>query len=393
MKNAQDKPAAAYKVGLAVRYKTEVLDKDGRTVRSRPWKNNLILDVGLDMPAAYAMAACFRYLALGTGTAPTKRDSGTITAARSGNTITANASFFTAGDIGRTIKFDSGQTFKITGYTSGTVVSTTESGTVVASEFTIWHTSDTNLETEVYRDLTVDTSTGNNKSSFLAGVWTHQRVFLTGAFGTAYTVKEIGWSPIATPGGNLFGRDLIAGGGDAVGIGQQYKVTVQLAVTYSPIASGGVAQSNVGSGWDTTGTFGIEGLTPCCVSSDGNTDSPSGSSAFLEFCGTPWAFYLTDQNAAIRAASDTPPQHSTKNGTQEGVAYWQTYTSGAKQRDIRQYWAVGDGNGTAYSFELCGGYFYHNVFARALLATPQVKDSDHTLLITARWGWDRVLVN
>ena len=67
----------------AVLYKTAVLNPDGTVACSRDFKRNLILDQGLNMIATKLWTECFAYCAVGTGSTPTKRDSGSVTFTRS----------------------------------------------------------------------------------------------------------------------------------------------------------------------------------------------------------------------------------------------------------------------------------------------------------------------
>ena len=104
----------------SVTYETSILEHGFEIARRAP-KKNLLLDSGLDGWAVRTFWDSFSHCVLGDGTAPTKRDSGAITATIAGEVATASAGFFDPADVGRLLKLDSGQEVKIDGYTSATV--------------------------------------------------------------------------------------------------------------------------------------------------------------------------------------------------------------------------------------------------------------------------------
>ncbi len=221
----------------SVRYRLEILDAAGLLVHRVPWKRNLILDQGLDAVAVRGWVQNFDYAVAGTGTTATRRDSGAITVSRAGTTLTASAGFFEAADAGRLFKFDTGEEVRISSYTDGTYVETVTSGTIVSAEGTVWYVNQTALATETKRTGTLSTDSGDNGSSFLVDTWTHKRSFIFSAESGSVNYREVGWSATNTPGNNLFGRDLLAGGGVNLVSGQQLKVTVEMSVKIGPASS------------------------------------------------------------------------------------------------------------------------------------------------------------
>ena len=68
----------------------------------------------------------------------TETDSSPITGSQTLTTITASAPFFSAADVGRVVKFSSGQRATITAFTSTTIVSASPSQTVGSTTFLLW---------------------------------------------------------------------------------------------------------------------------------------------------------------------------------------------------------------------------------------------------------------
>ena len=382
-----------------VRYRRELVNGYGRRVWRSNWSRNLILDSGLEFVAGYAWAQCFCYLALGTTTNPTKRDSGSITFTRTWNVVTASAGFFTAGDVGRLLKFDSGAEMKITAFTDSQTVTVSSSGTLGVSEGTVWYVNDTGHGAEFLRTNSVSTSTGDCASTFLTDTWTHQRTFLTPVFGTSQTVKEIGWAPAAA--GSLFGRDLVSGGGDYVPAGMRYKVIVQLSCRYSPTSSTDAGDVGTG-GIVTTGAHGLEFCLPCTVTGNGSTvsldgGSSAGYSRFLEPSGSNYFnVSLCTATTAIQPISAATGTAAT--GAVGAANLWPSaYVSGSFRRDFSCTFAENTGNSAAIrSIHICNEYSYTGngrAYWRQVFSAAQTKDNLHTLSLTWSMTWGRTLTN
>lgn len=369
-----------------VHYQISVLNSDGSVARQLPRKRNLILDQGLDAIASTPWADVFTVAVLGTGTTPTKRDSGATTFTRTGSTVTASAGFFEAADVGRLLKFDSGEEVRISAYTDPTTVTTSTSGAIAAAEGTVWYVNQTGLFAESKRSNTYSTGGGECGSTFSAGVWTHKRTFIFSAETGTVTYREIGWASTTGAGANLFGRDLLAGVGVTLVNGQQLKVSVELTVAYAPYTS--AAWANVITGWSTNGTHGIESSLNRRVSSTG------GAVGFvaLEPSG-PNRVYVSDQSAAIAAMSsndDSPVQ----GGFTAANSSASSYSAGSFTRSHSGTFGVGSANGAIRSLLI--GHFdgtYHRYSYRVLLSAPETKANTHTLSITFTFTWGRVLSN
>lgn len=366
---------------LHIEYHTEILDGEGRTVSSRPPKRNLLLDSGLDNLAGQAFWFSFSNVVLGTGTAPTKRDSGAATVTISGEVATASANFFQAGDVGRLLKVDSGQEVYISGYTSETEVAVAGAADEAASEFTIWYVNATGHETEVRRISTVSAtdSSWNGTQAMLS------RTFTGPVESTARTYREIGWSGTSTVGNNLLGRDLIPGGGDSIAPGQQYRVTVRFFIGITPIEP--TAFDNVGGGFDLGGTAMFARLHRAFL-------GPSNSSIFITSGDTFFDPDKTRQVSLYDAALDMPSAPSIASNASDSARRLNLTKAGYVAKSFRLVesatFGTSQGNGTVAAVAVGAG---SSTNWHLNLTTPQSKASTHTLAMSYTHSWGRTLVN
>lgn len=140
------------------------------------WYPNLITDQGLDgLASAYSVSSVVSslyprgdkpgirsYMGLFTGSLNVKRPSGTITLSQSGNTVTASAAFFQAGDVGSEIVWDNATRAKITVFTSATSVTVADSKSVSAAPATLYATGATSVPAEVQN--------GNSDGGFIGSL-------------------------------------------------------------------------------------------------------------------------------------------------------------------------------------------------------------------------------
>jgi hypothetical protein len=372
--------------GAAVIYRASVIES-GRVVRRFPRKRNLILDQGLDGIAVRSWSASFTYAAVGTGTTPTSRDSGAITFTRAGTTVTASAGFFSADDVGRLLKFDSGEEMYLTGYTDPQNMTASESGALAASEGTVWYVDDTSLAVETKRTNTYGTDGGDNGSTFSggAGTYTLKRTFLFSEEVAPITYREIGWSHEAGAGANLFGRDLFAGVGISLTAGQLLKVEMELVITFSPASS--APWANVITGWSEDGDHGLEMADIALVNSAGAAGAggsldPSSARVWGLGEGT-----TVIQNLSDTVGGDPQPNIASKVLTKAA------YTPGDFSLSESVKFGVTEGNSSAirslYVFQSGQPVASY----RVLLDAAETKDSDHTLTINFALSWGRTLVN
>lgn len=382
--------------GARVRFRRAAINPDG----SVSWfdrghfTHNLILDSGLDSIAVRSWAESFTHAAVGTGTNPFERDSGSTTFTATAGAVVASAGFFAAGDVGRLLRLDSGEQGYITAFTDSQNV--TWSGPDGGpSQGTIYYVNRTALQTETKRTSTYRTSSGDNGSTWNGtnGEWTLQRTFLFSTESGSVTYREIGWSWGANPTA-LFGGAILPGAGDSLVAGQQYLVQMQLILRLSPTSP--VAAPNVGSGgWNTEGDISIASVRMTDafwdVASNGAAQGGGGSS--LE----PFAAGSTNQSAialftqsgyTLSSASNgivTPPTGLHVNNNNYTV---DSYASGTFTRTKSYTFGISEANATHW-----GVCLFRNVAANVMLVVKfdagQVKANTHTLTVRFRWTWGR----
>lgn len=220
-------------LGLGNRVKAQVIE-NGRVVSETDWTPNLILDQGMDRLPTTLICDLFLYCAIGTGNTPTEDDSGAVTATTSGTTCTASGSIFAPGDVGKLLRFDTGEKAMITAYTSATVVTLGATLGVTTQLFTMYRVSQSGLATEVKRSNTYLTGSGGTETTRSGSTYTHRRTFDFTAETGSVNYAEVGFSHSATVASNLNSRALFAGGAVTVLNGQQLRVIYDFQVTVSP---------------------------------------------------------------------------------------------------------------------------------------------------------------
>lgn len=373
-----------------VRYSLAVLDGRGRVVSQRRMfyrRRNLILDSGLDYIGGSNWAAAFAYIAVGTGTTPTKRDSGAVTVSRTDDVLTASAGYFEAADVGRLFKFDSGEEVRISGYTSPTEVTTATSGDIAAAEGTMWYVNQTALAAESARTSTYSTDSGANGSTYSAGVWTHKRTAIFAPVGGPVTYREIGWS-WGGVGTALFGRDLLAGAGVSLATGQQLRVVVEVSVAYSPVTS--TACGDVGAGgFDTSGQCGIENVGRVArVQSGGSVNGNDMLDPGLIGRLVSTATGATAINPAVSSGDAAAVSGLVGHATSSDAVY----VAGSFRRSFSYTYSVNQSNSAALRSVFFQGGGNLPIF-RVLFASAQTKLSTQTLRVEFTLSWGRVLSN
>lgn len=223
-------------MGFGNRVKAQVID-NGKVVYETPWKENLILDAGMNRLPTTLICDLFLYAVIGTGNTPTEDDSGAVTATTSGTTCTASGSIFAAGDVGKLLRFDTGEKAMITAYTSATQVTLASSLGVTTQLFTMYRVGQTGLATEVKRSATYLTGSGNCETTRSGATFTHRRTYDFTAEVSNTNYAEVGFSHSATVASNLNSRALFAGGAVTVLTGQQLRVIYDFLVTVSPVTA------------------------------------------------------------------------------------------------------------------------------------------------------------
>lgn len=271
-------------IAVQTKVKTRIIDaKTNRVLKESPWRKNLIMDNGLaalakgtnaTIPASFTTAC-----RIGSGTNPTRVDSGAITFTQSGTTLTASGGFFTASMAGTLFKWGTGSggvEVYIVSYTDTTHVEVATSATVaVPSVGTVWFVNQSALQTLLYSTANYQTSGSSCGTTFSGADVSFKRTFNFSPQAGSYTVNEIGYFS-TTSGSTVYGR-IVLPSSDVVAPTNYYQVVLTVTFTFSPGTP--TAVGNVGTNIDTSGNAMVECLNNSSVVmaqvfSNGAADSP-----------------------------------------------------------------------------------------------------------------------
>lgn len=372
----------------------------GRVVKEYPRQSNLILNAGMDQVALTQWADLFTYCAAGTGTTPTADDSGVTTATQVASTVTLSGGAFTftdtATDAGKVIKWDTGEEAQIVTVTNPTTVVVNNSTAVPAAQFTVYRTNQTQLATELQRTANYLAGAPNCQTTLVGNLYAMRRTydFTMEVAPVVYSEIAVGW---ASGPNNIFSRILL-GVPVAVSGGQQLRVTYELQLSLVPGAP--IAKTaNIG-GWPvapsltTDGTEAIQLIGLSSVAASGATSQydtaysagePSATAnlgVFLSTDGTPPSVFGS-------AVSRTAGEYATPTP--------ETYVVGTYYLDKTAIFSVGIGNGTTwlsmgYGYNQPNLWFCWNQTTMVFVFNEtQTKLNTHTLTLTWRFSWSRVL--
>lgn len=221
-----------HQMRLGGRAKARVIRPDGSIKSETGWNRNLILNGGLaDGVSAGKWLAMLTYCRAGTGTSATKAAlNGTY--AQTGTTITRSTGTgtFSAGDVGKHIKFGTGEERRITSFTSSTEVEVRESGAVSATTLDLYETETTSLDAEVKNTNTLNGDAGANTATpnTSTGALTVKRTFDFSAEVGTVNYNEIGIS--RGTGTDLFAR-IVLDSTVSVNAGEQLQIVYEVVLT------------------------------------------------------------------------------------------------------------------------------------------------------------------
>lgn len=209
-----------------------VINPDGSIAYETKPTKNLVMYPGITtmINGSRNFNGMMTYCRAGTGTTPNS-ESRDGTFSRTGTTVSRSTGtgVFSAADVGRVIKFGSGEEAYITGFTSSTEVEVRESGSIVATSIVVWDTARTDLENYVLQTTTLDGGPGANATTVDngAGSVSYKRTYNFPVEVAPISYTEVGVSnnsQVSTP---LFAR-IVLGTAVNVGIGQQLQVEYTL---------------------------------------------------------------------------------------------------------------------------------------------------------------------
>jgi hypothetical protein len=278
-------------------YRIQTIDSyTKKVVKDYGWHKNLILNSGMNIIAYTSTANCTLYGCIGTGSRPNYITSSTSQITQSGTyvylTNTSGLPSFTSsfssygsavvgGDV--IIDQDNSQSNVLSVISSSILLVDTNLNYDVGVQktFTIWKTSQTALEYEVYRSNTYFVGSSsivgwNCGYQISASTVVNRRTYDFAVESVTSSYSEVGVSWTGVGNGGLFSRTLLPATA-TLSPNQQLRMTYDLSVTYGPIYA--VYKTASIGGWPvspsttTIGSESIQSLIGSCVDTNGNTQA------------------------------------------------------------------------------------------------------------------------
>jgi len=368
------------KLGVTVNLK---VIRNGKIVNKLLNQKNLILDNGmrfLTEDSSDRFEEIINNFAYGSGSAANRTDSSSTTASQSGTTVTSNANFFDSGMVNDIIEWDTGETARISSFTSETQVEVVTSQTVPSGEFATWDVNRGSLETFIDRTDNSFESISFSQNASGVATWTAESD--SPAVTGSHTVREIGI--MFNQSGSIDSRVLLASP-VAVQDGDVIRLERKLQVTYSPITPSS-SNPTTGEG-DFSGEFQVTNLvenpkilTPSVSSGNLSVNDLGGviaaTSAEIGSFGT---FPTSDD--VVAASTDKPASASrTASPTTEPweVTYTFNFSTSRANKTIKGFAFGSSVNSTTV-----------NAFAKFILTGTQDKTSLQTLEVKLKLTLER----
>ncbi len=420
-------------LGLSGKYRLQVVDAPTQAVvADYGWKPNLITNTGLDAIASFAVAQMSTYGVSGTGSRPNYITSSTSTITQSGAYIgLVDTSYFTsftqsvstngtasysslvkAGDL----IIDQNLSQSTVVLVSGSILYVTGSNLNYTTPltFTIWKTSQTNLQGESQRVTNYfpgsSSLVGWNCGTVISGsTLTMRRTYTFNVESATQSYTEVGCSWNGNYNSEVFSRVLLPTPIILSPL-QQLRMTYDLVASYGPFYP--VYKTASISGWpvlpstDTSGTESLQNLTPTTIDTNGALagvgqyniggaiEPYSSGQSFCVFASSVSASLITgsvntQSNAVTRPGDYTSgPSYITPyvNGTYTLAKYG---TLSIYQATMSNIYSIGFG--TLFGFITVWPYDTAGQCMAFVFNQPQTKTNLQTLTLGWRWTWNRTI--
>lgn len=240
--------------GVSNSFKAQIVERRpgrpcfGKVVYETPEVPNLILDRGLNRMATTYIVDLFKYCAIGTGSTPVEDPSGSIKATASGTTVVADTTFFSAADVGKLLRFATGERSKIVTFIDPYTVTVADALNVPSpTAFSLWRVNQVGLANEVKRNNGYLPGVEHCTTYVEGDVVVHKRTYEFLAETAPIQYSEVGFSESDSPGANLNSRGLFPGAPLSLVAGQQLRVIYFFRVRISPVVP--VVKEAAISGW------------------------------------------------------------------------------------------------------------------------------------------------
>jgi hypothetical protein len=406
---------------IMVRWRTWICDHKGEILRKGQEGLNMITDYGMDQLATTRTSSCIDYCVISSQTlGSTKRvmPGGTTLSLTSVSDptnvpVVASANFFAPSDVGHTLYIDGlDQELKIIAYTDEkNITCATRPGvwlpgiTPTLGPFSsagVHFTANCQISPELARFNSYDTGAPNYKTEltdYTNQRFIHQRIFLSGAAGSPWTINWLAWSGSASSGANLFGVVALTSP-DTVAVGQKYRVQVQLFSGYTPINT-----SSFTANWGPTiGTYDLAIRTEVLVADSLNSngtlycflrpylESPSAFGAWTNTFTLYGPTFQGDPGFPSNAGYHGAPASSSPSSSDVSQA---AYISGQymlnRTTKLTDTWALSSVTGLVLA-QAGGGQYFQQITLKPNSGTI-TKPSGYWAALTFPVYWTRALVN
>lgn len=438
----QDGPGVG--ILLSGNYKLQVIDPHtGAIVEDRPWKKNLILNSGMNALAGNVrIADCGAAAIVGSGSRPNSFGSGVSSITQSGNLVylynngghitdftTASSSYTNIVQLGDVLEYANFSRSFVTAIIDSRLIQVRETYSIDVSDaqtFTLWKTSQSNLEMESKRNSSYWVGSSslvgwNCGSQFLDNRIVSRRTYQFPAENGNNTYTEMGVSWTGTKGASSsFARALID---PPVYMPNEFilRLVHEITASYTPNYERYITASiqnwphPEGVATDTYATESIQSLYPAgwgiasSIDTNGNaggfgvlepygdrysSGNPTlwGNSCFASTASQSLAYYTSSKSWTTQSGMWMSTSDFKCAYVQNSFEIFKSCSFDITNAVSDRIWVVGVGL-DFYSFPSISTQPYE-LWANGILLrfnSPQKKSSEQKLFLVWRWAWDRVL--
>lgn len=246
-------------IGMSIsgRFKVQVVDKSGRVVEERPWRKNLITNGGMNgLATTYAFVNAGKYAIVGSGSRFNSLTSSTSTITQSGDLVylyersgeirdftSSRSTYPNLVQLGDVLQYANGSESFVQAVIDGFTLQVRPTYSIDlanSQSFTLWKTSQPNLEKEIKRSTSYLVGSGSSVGGWNCGtqitnnVLVHRRTYNFDEEVRDYTYEEVGltWTTTRT-GTASFSRGQIIPP-LTVPIGFRLRVIYDMQAAYEP---------------------------------------------------------------------------------------------------------------------------------------------------------------
>lgn len=400
-------------IGFGIQGKLQVsVVRDGIVIREYPEQPNLILNRFMERLYANTYVSNFTAACASTGTTPVAEDSGATTASQTTTTVTLSGGSYvftnTSTDENKIIKWDSGEMARIVSVSSPTSIVVTPSQSVGSGQFTVYNTQQVGMsnKSDEERTVTYLTGSGNCGTNLSGNVVTHTRTYdfpiraNNDRVSTPYA--EVGWSEDsnkATSSGDTINSRVVLLTPVAVATGEQLRVKYSVIITISPTTSTAFS-AITGWGASSNGVLAIQKAALGQILTTGVAANFYTSGNPLEPSHTS-TFFVSDSSAGLAVFPANPSDRS--GSVQASVSMTKSATPSFSDEanypqpntlfhDKIATFPAAAANQTIRSMHIAASNLQGaNVVFSAIMDANQLKDSLHSLTISVRYTYTRII--